>query len=209
MKILVVDDHALVREGLCQVLKGLDSNVEILQADSCQQAFYRARRHVDIDLVLLDYHLPDMTGLAALETFGKRHPELPVVMLSASNDTHVMRKSLQAGASGFITKTSPSDELLRAIHLVLQGDIYWPPLLGSELMDATEEPAADFPPLTQRQEKVLERMIDGQSNREIGDALSLSEETIKSHVSAILRHFNVQNRTQAVVAAARRRENKP
>ena len=209
MKILVVDDHALVREGLCQVLKGLDSNVEILQADSCQQAFYRARRHVDIDLVLLDYHLPDMTGLAALETFGKRHPELPVVMLSASNDTHVMRKSLQAGASGFITKTSPSDELLRAIHLVLQGDIYWPPLLGSELIDATEEPVADFPPLTQRQEKVLERMIDGQSNREIGDALSLSEETIKSHVSAILRHFNVQNRTQAVVAAARRRENKP
>ena len=150
-----------------------------------------------------------MTGLAALETFGKRHPELPVVMLSASNDTHVMRKSLQAGASGFISKTSPSDELLRAIHLVLQGDIYWPPLLGSELIDATEEPVADFPPLTQRQEKVLERMIDGQSNREIGDALSLSEETIKSHVSAILRHFNVQNRTQAVVAAARRRENKP
>ena len=77
------------------------------------------------------------------------------------------------------------------------------------MIDATEEPVADFPPLTQRQEKVLERMIDGQSNREIGDALSLSEETIKSHVSAILRHFNVQNRTQAVVAAARRRENKP
>ena len=84
MKILVVDDHVLVREGLCQVLQGLapPQATEVLQASNCAQAFEQARQHLDLDLVLLDYHLPDMDGLAALTVFGTQHPELPVVILS-------------------------------------------------------------------------------------------------------------------------------
>jgi DNA-binding NarL/FixJ family response regulator len=92
MKILVIDDHALVREGLSQVLKVLDEAVEILQAGTCAQGFSLAQIHHDLDLVLLDYHLPDMTGLAALAVFGQRHPELPILMLSGSANIQIMRQ---------------------------------------------------------------------------------------------------------------------
>lgn len=202
MKILVVDDHALVREGLRQVLKGLEEHLEVLQAGTCEQAFAMAQTHGDLDLVLLDYHLPDMNGLAALAIFGQRHPELPIVLLSGSANTHVMRQVLQAGAAGFVTKSCVSDELLRAVRSVLAGDIYLPQELnGSNALDASATGGKSV--LTQRQELVLRCLLDGLANREIADQLHVSEETVKTHVTAILRHFDVQNRTQAVVAAAR------
>jgi DNA-binding NarL/FixJ family response regulator len=203
LKILVIDDHALVREGLCQVLKGLDECVDVLQAGTCTQGFAIAHDHPDLDLVLLDYHLPDMTGLVALSVFGMRHPELPIIMLSGSANMQIMRHVLQAGASGFVTKSGLSDELLQAVQQVLDGGEYLPPgfdATGTSLPAAEEDPRIG---LTQRQELVLRELLDGRSNREIADTLSISEETVKSHVAAILRHFEVQNRTQAVVAAAR------
>ena len=203
MKILVVDDHALVREGLHQVLKGLDENVAVLQAGNCEQAFALAAAHVDIDLILLDYHLPDMTGLQALDVFGKDHPALPIVMLSGSANVQIMRQVLQSGASGFITKSSLSEELLHAIRIVLRGDVYTPAELNKDAGDAALNESSNKPPLTQRQELVLRELLDGRSNREIGLSLNVSEETVKTHVASILRHFAVQNRTQAVVAAAR------
>lgn len=203
MKILVIDDHALVREGLHQVLKGLDENVTVLQAGSCAQAFEQAAAHPDLDLVLLDYHLPDMTGLVALDIFGQRHPELPIVMLSGSANTQIMRQVLQNGASGFITKSTLSDELLHAVRLVLNGDVYSPRELDIQNDSLSMESLIDKAPLTHRQELVLRELLDGRSNKEIGTLLNVSDETVKSHVAAILRYFEVQNRTQAVVAAAR------
>lgn len=202
MKILVVDDHALVREGLRQVLKGLEENLEVLQAGTCEQAFSMAQAHGDLDLVLLDYHLPDMNGLEALAVFGERHPELPIVLLSGSANLQIMRQVLQAGAAGFVTKSCVSDELLRAVRSVLNGDIYLPQELhAGNTLDPSFANAK--PLLTQRQELVLRCLLDGLANREIADQLHVSEETVKTHVTAILRHFDVQNRTQAVVAAAR------
>jgi DNA-binding NarL/FixJ family response regulator len=203
VKILVIDDHALVREGLHQVLKGLDESVTVLQAGTCEHAFSLADSHVDIDLVLLDYHLPDMTGLQALDVFGKNHPELPIVMLSGSANVQIMRQVLQSGASGFVTKSSLSDELLHAVRLVLSGGVYSPSELSSDFGALSYDAANTKPPLTQRQELVLRELLDGRSNREIGASLNVSEETVKTHVASILRYFDVQNRTQAVVAAAR------
>ena len=202
MKILVVDDHALVREGLRQVLKGLEDHLDVLQAGTCEQAFSVAQAHGDLDLVLLDYHLPDMNGLEALSVFGDRHPELPVVLLSGSANVQIMRQVLHAGAAGFVTKSCVSDELLRAVRCVLDGDVYLPHELQAS---GPAEVYAAVPKqmLTQRQELVLSCLLDGLSNREIADHLHVSEETIKTHVAAILRHFDVQNRTQAVVAATR------
>ena len=202
MKILVVDDHALVREGLRQVLKGLEENLEVLQAGNCEQAFVLAHQHGDLDLVLLDYHLPDMNGLDALAIFGERHPELPIVLLSGSANTQIMRQVLQAGAAGFVTKSCVSDELLRAVRSVLDGDIYLPQELTNAPAPIQQDPGGKSP-LTQRQELVLRCLLDGLANREIAEHLHVSEETVKTHVAAILRHFDVQNRTQAVVAAAR------
>ena len=203
MKILVVDDHALVREGLRQVLRGLDDGVEVLPAATCAQAFAIAQEHDNLDLVLLDYHLPDQNGLDALGVFAQLHPELPVVLLSGSANIEIMRQVLQAGAAGFVTKSSLSDELLMAVRKVLDGDIYIPPQLSASTSTGNTEAATNRPPLTQRQELVLKCLLGGKSNRDIAEQLFLSEETVKSHVTAILRHFEVQNRTQAVVAATR------
>lgn len=206
MKILVVDDHALVREGLRQVLKGLDDHVEVLEAPECGRAFELAALHPDLDLVLLDYHLPDMNGLAALAIFGRDHPELPIVMLSGSVNPKVMRQVLEQGASGFLTKAGMSDDLLGVIRRVLEGEIFTPPELlnaieAAQAADEFPAPAAMFV-LTTRQEEVLYLLMDGYSNKDISRSLALSEETVKNHVSAILRGFSVQTRIQAVIAAS-------
>lgn len=201
MKILVVDDHALIREGLRQVLRGLDEDVEVLQAGSCNRAFELALQEPDLDLVLLDYHLPDMNGLEALDVFALRHPELPIIVLSGSVNPRIMQKVMNKGAAAFITKSSLSDELISVARLVLAGGVHVPSL-PTEL--ATDASSGSPPPLfTPRQEEVLRLLLDGYSNKAIGRMLSLSDETVKNHVSGILRGFGVTSRTQAVLAANR------
>ncbi len=204
MKILVVDDHALVREGLRQVLKGLDEQVEVLEAPNCTRAFELAALHPDLDLVLLDYHLPDMNGLEALGIFGKKHPELPIVMLSGSVNPQIMRQVLARGAAGFVTKAGMSDDLLSVLHRVLAGEVYVPAaLLAAPATPALEGVHGSVPPqLTPRQEEVLYLLLDGRSNKDISEILQLADETTKSHVSGILRAFRVQTRIQAVLAAS-------
>lgn len=200
-----MDDHALVREGLRQVLKGLDGHIDVLEASDCARAFELSTLHPDLDLVLLDYHLPGMNGLDALAIFGKNHPELPIVMLSGSVNPRVMRQVLAQGASGFITKSGLSDDLLNVIRRVLEGEIFTPPeLLNSpELLQLDElQPTPVSFDLTPRQEEVLYLLMDGHSNKDISRSLDLSEETVKNHVSAILRGFGVQTRIQAVIAAS-------
>jgi DNA-binding NarL/FixJ family response regulator len=204
IKILVVDDHALVREGLCQVLKGLDEDVEVLQAPDCTQAFELADLHPDFDLVLLDFHLPDMNGLEALSVLGKSHPELPVVILSGSYNLQIVRKVMKSGAAGFIAKSGVSTELLSALKLVLAGEVYTPTEL---LLSMAPQPLSESSdevlslPLTTRQEEVLQLLMDGLANKEISRVLNLSAETTKNHVTAVLRHFGVKTRVQAVIAA--------
>ena len=207
MKILVVDDHALVREGLRQVLGGLDEAPEVLDAPDCTRAFDLAARHPDLDLVLLDYHLPDMNGLAALDIFAQRHPELPIVILSGSASPQTMRRVMDRGAAGFVTKSGLSSELLSVVRLVLAGDVHMPPDLAPDTGAAPVQASAaggQAPALlTRRQELVLLELLDGRTNRQISTKLHLSEETVKNHVTAILRRFDVQTRTQAVLAAER------
>lgn len=197
----MVDDHALVRAGLCQVLQGLDpvENTEVLQAHNCAVAFELAATHPDLDLVLLDYHLPDMNGLAALAIFGKKHPELPIVMLSGSANPSIVQRVLAQGAAGFITKSGLSDELLLALRQVLNGEVYAP---GFTHPDAKQD-ISSGPVFTPRQEEVLRLLLDGYTNREISEQLCLSDETIKSHVTSILRGFGVKTRMQAALEAGR------
>jgi DNA-binding NarL/FixJ family response regulator len=202
LKILVVDDHALVRAGLCQVLQGLDPNVAttVIEAPDCARAFALADAHPDLDLVLLDYHLPDMNGLAALSVLGQRHPELPVVVLSGSVNPGIAQRVLASGAAGFVTKSGLSDELLHALRTVLDGGVYTPPEFALGQPSATELRAPVFTP---RQHEVLQLLLAGCSNHDISDRLSLSDETIKNHVTSILRGFGVKTRTQAALEASR------
>jgi len=203
MKILVIDDHVLVREGLRQVLRTLDSQVEVFLVGTCTQGFSIALEHPDLDLVLLDYHLPDMNGFDALAIFSKRHPDIPVLVLSGSSNPQIMHQVLQAGAAGYATKTSVSEELLSAVQCVLRGDIYMPPTSAQVFDQNYPAPTNAGTPLSPKQEQVLCELLAGRSNPDIARLLSISDETVKTHMAAILRHFNVSNRTQAVVAATR------
>lgn len=201
LKILIVDDHALIREGLRQVLKGLDADVEVLEAGNCARAFELADQSPDLDLILLDYHLPDMNGLEALDVLARQHPELPIIVLSGSVNPRVMQQVMDKGAAAFITKSGMSDELLSVTRLVLAGGIHVPSALNPTLHEIGS--ALPAPQFTPRQEEVLYLLLDGYTNKEIGRMLSLSDETVKNHVSSILRGFGVTTRTQAVLAANR------
>lgn len=205
MKILVVDDHALVREGLRQVLKGLDEPVEVMDAPTCERALELVAQHPDLDLVLLDYHLPDMSGLDALDICRREHPELPIVMLSGTVTPQLMRQVVARGAAGFISKSAINDDFLCVVQQVLEGDVYMPPemlpMAGVDSLELQGDPA--LPPLTPRQEEVLALMLEGRSNKYISQTLQLSEETTKNHVSGVLRAFGVRTRVQAVLAAER------
>jgi len=200
MKILAIDDHELVQEGLNHVLQMLGDDIDVIQADNAQEAFMVLIGHRDLDLILLDYHLPDMTGLEMLQQLGRRAPEVPVLMISGMANAQLMRQVLAAGAAGFISKSNSSAALLKAIKVVLDGGIYTPDDLldlEGQIVDGT---MPKRPSLSRTQERVFRCMVDGLSNRDIAQRLEIGEETVKSHVSSTLRHFDVQNRTQAVLA---------
>jgi DNA-binding NarL/FixJ family response regulator len=200
MKILVVDDHDLVREGLRQVLKGLDEQIEVLEASVCARAFELADQHPDLDLVLMDYMMPDLNGLLGLEAFGKSHPELPVVLLTGSMDSQLEARLLARGAAGYLSKGGNSQDMLRMLRQVLAGEDPRPRASPSA---KTSNGVTPEPRLTQRQEQVLAMLLAGASNKRISSELFISDETTRNHVRAILRFFNVESRIQAVLAAGR------
>ena len=209
MKILIVDDYPLIREGLGQLLRGVYSPLDLLHAGTGAQAVDALMPHRDIDLVLLDYKLPDMTGLEVLREFARVRPRLAVLVISGWGNPQLMQQTFDAGARGFILKSGNTDKLLEAIDLVLGGAEYVPPELKIYRQTSYSTDNGSRPGLSPRQETVLYGLLDGQSNRQIAQALDLSDETVKSHVSAILRYFNADNRTQAVLAAVDAGYSKP
>jgi two-component system, NarL family, nitrate/nitrite response regulator NarL len=202
MKFLIVDDHAVLRKGLTALLQqeGLDNVV--LEAGDGAEGLGVAQLHPDLDAVFLDLEMPGMGGMSAIEAFGKQHPDLPVIVLSSSEGPLDVRRALAAGALGYVPKSTSSKTLLAALRLVLQGNVYVPPLVLNEApaAGARSEPAAAPEAavrLTERQIHVLRLIERGLSNKEIGLALDLSEKTVKVHVTAIFKALNVVNRTQA------------
>ena len=218
MKILVVDDHALIRTALRGVLGELDRDVTVLEARDCRSAFDLIDAQPDLDLVLLDLNLPGMHGLAALDDLRARHPALPVVVLSSANDRASVMQALEQGAMGYIPKLSSNEVLISALRLVLSGGIYIPPEIlarlesppaadrqaaaASERGGSPQRTPADLG-LSGRQAQVLRLLLEGKSNKLICRELDLAESTVKNHVSLILKALNVTSRTQAVIAAAR------
>lgn len=212
VKLLIIDDHPLVLEGLRLVLGALDERTEIIVAHSAAQGLEMAAQHADLSLVLLDLTLPGMHGSQALTHFMQRFPFLPVVILSASENYEDMQAALRAGAMGYISKTSRREVMIQAIKLVLAGGIYLPPelLRGSMLPDVDAPPTSESRAemvsrlgLTPRQLDVLRYVIEGKSNKEISRALDIAEATTKAHVTAVFRALNVDNRTKAAAVAAR------
>ncbi|MBI2307180.1 MAG: response regulator transcription factor [Rhodocyclales bacterium] len=211
LKLLVIEDHALVREGLVQTLLQLDGEVEVKEAADCEGGCAILGNADDFDLVLLDLALPGIDGLTCLGLFRQRYPSLPVVIVSAYDDAHTVTRALKAGAAGFVPKAYSGDRLLDALRKVLDGTIFVPEQtlpasqgVGLSVPSAAKGVSPDEIGLTGRQADVLGLMVKGSSNREIADLLGLSEGTVKIHITAIFKALGVTSRTQALVAVARK-----
>jgi DNA-binding NarL/FixJ family response regulator len=212
MKILVVDDHVLIREALRGVLKELKDDVIVLEAADSRQAMGIVAEEGDLGLILLDLNLPDRDGFAVLSELRERYPAISVVVLSAQQDRNSVVKALDRGALGFIPKSGQRDVMLSALRLVFAGGIYIPPEILAREDTPRQSPSlsrlgadtarvtpADLG-LTGRQLDVLALLMQGKSNKAICRILNLAEPTVKNHVTAVLKALKVTNRTEAVIA---------
>jgi len=199
MKLLVVDDHPLVRSGVMAALRTVADNPLMLEAGDGVQALSCLDEHPDVAAVVLDLRMAGMPGIALLDQLKRRHPDLPALVLSSSEDPDDVRAVLRAGARGYCPKSSNAGTLVAALRLVLSGEVYVPPFMAQA---AAAGPAqADASGLTPRQREVLQELCNGRSNKQIANSLGMQEKTVKGHVSAIFRCLNVVHRLQAVEAA--------
>jgi DNA-binding NarL/FixJ family response regulator len=232
VNVLLVDDHALFREGLALLIRPLMQAGEVLEAGSCEQAKDVLSHHPDVGLVLMDLGLPGASGIEGIAWLREMLPGTPAVALSSADDRDTVLRALDAGAMGFIPKSSSSSVMLGALQLVLAGGIYLPPTVfltmpRPEIPKTSASGSSDAPEgfrtpvalrnafttehgispedigLTLRQAQVLDRLLQGESAKQIARGLDLAPGTVKSHTSAVLRALNVTTRAQAVVAASR------
>lgn len=206
-RVLIVDDHSLVRDGLRSILEISFPECEILEADSFEQALEALQKANEVDLVLLDLNIPDVNRLSGLKQLRADFPSTPVVMVTGVSDPIVMRDALAAGAAGFVPKSLKRQAIVDALRQVLCGEIFLPDLETSESDDARmredEDIRARIDSLTPQQRIVLGHLVAGLLNKQIAHELDVSMTTVKAHVSAILQKMNVFSRTQAVIMANR------
>jgi len=209
MKLLIVDDHPTMRAGLAVLFAQLGTETEVLEACSGAEGLALAQEHPELDAVFVDLMMPGMDGMTAVQEFVRRHPQLPVIVLSSSEDAQDVRRALGYGALGYVPKSAGPQTILSAFRLVMSGNMYVPPLLLQSVPAAAGEAkivqgsdnVSRPTRLTERQISVLKLLCKGLSNKEICRQLDLSDSTVKAHVSAIFKALNVANRTQAVRAA--------
>lgn len=203
MKVLLIDDHTLFRDALSLLLSHHLPGLTILHAGDIASAARVLDEHPDLQLALLDLGLPDSDGLASLQRWREHAPQVTTVVLSADERPATVLAALDAGAAGFIPKTAQGTVLQDALRAVIEGRA-WVPLAALDAQAAPPRNAAPAPiELSPRQRDVLRLLIEGRSNKLICRELDLSESTVKTHLAAIFRRLEVENRTQAVIAAAR------
>ncbi|MBR1147039.1 response regulator transcription factor [Bradyrhizobium sp. AUGA SZCCT0431] len=205
MKVLIVDDHTLIREALHAVLKQLKGEAVIFEASNGRQAVHIVEEHPDISLILLDINLPDRDGFSVLRELRDRYATIAVIMLSSSDDQDTVKRAFKLGALGFITKTTEREVILNAIELVFSGGIYIP----SEILEETTCPkltnklATGGSPkdlgLTDRQIEVLALLMKGKSNKIIAKTLNMAVPTVKNHITVVLKALSVTSRTEAII----------
>ncbi len=204
--ILIADDHPLFREAICNVIRSGFPGCSILETADLESTVQTATEHDNLDLILLDLNMPGMSGLNGLMSLRNEAPTIPVVIVSAEQDKHIVLQAITYGAVGFITKSTPREQMTAAIEQVLNGHVYLPAdIIRSTQTNTRRTPReATISPellqaLTRKQLQVLERMAKGESNKQIAYNLNIAETTVKAHVSAILRKLNVHNRVQAIL----------
>ena len=204
-RIIIVDDHPLFRGALNQALTASLESSEIIEAASLDELTAKLAEGLEVDLILLDLTMPGVQGISGLVFLRGQHPEIPVVVISANDDPITIRRCMDCGASGFVPKSQPVEQIRTAVRSVLDGNVWSPP--GVDLASAGDSETTDLigrlSSLTPQQVRVLMMLGEGLLNKQIAYKLGVSEATIKAHVSAILQKLGVDSRTQAVIAVNR------
>lgn len=216
MVVLIADDHALFRYGISLALEGLyGKDVTILQASNAEEARRLAHETPGPDLILLDLMMPGLNGIADLKKYLETLPPIPVVIVSGSRQRSTIRSAIEAGARGYVLKSSNGEILKHVLPLVLSGELYIPAQAvsndeagadvesGASPLDEGGDFNPDFKSLTPRETQVLKLLTLGYSNKEIARSLGMLEGTVKVHVKSIMKKLGVNNRTQAAIAANR------
>jgi DNA-binding NarL/FixJ family response regulator len=214
MKTLLADDHPLMREGVRQVLAQLEPPVDIIDAHDYPSLFAQTALHADLDLALVDLNMPGFVGMQGIARFRNRFPDVPLVVLSASESTHDIRGALEAGALGYIPKAASTAAMLAALRQVLAGNVYVPDCLGNghgglRPVAPADSEALQHCGLTARQLDVARLLAQGCANKAIGGMLAMTENTVKVHIAAIFRILRVSNRTAAVLEIRRLMQKSP
>ena len=210
MKVLIVDDHALVRRGMGHVVRESFAEAEVMEAANASEAIAVMASTPGVDVALVDVRMPDADGLELLHNMKERWPDVPVIMLTSFDHAHYVRRALAEGAAGYMLKDATPEDLEQAIKVAISGggNVLSPRVIQNlfEATDGGSGDNSDAPPrttgsLTQRETDILALLAEGKSNRDISRALFLSEKTVKAHLAAIFRKLGVTNRTQAAMAA--------
>lgn len=208
MRILIVDDHALVRRGMGHVVRECFPDAEVVESGNAAEALH-VMGSAEVDVALVDVRMPDADGLELLHDMKQSWPDVPVIMLTSFDHAHYVRRALAEGAAGYMLKDATPEDLEQAIQVALSGGgNVLSPKVVQNLFESMEGGADDAESslrpssaLTQRETDILALLAEGKSNRDISRALFLSEKTVKAHLAAIFRKLGVANRTQAAMAA--------
>lgn len=213
IRVLLVDDHALFRDGMHYVLQQLSEEVDILDSGNFTDGMKLADEHPDIDLTLLDLNMPGSNGASSIMQFHHRHPDIPLVVVSGSDQREDIQKVMESGAMGFISKMSSSKLMLSALRMVLDGGVYLPPQLLQQAIAAVDQGHAITSDsrvtrptkfgLTPRQMETLTLLAEGLPNKDISLRMNLAEGTVKIHTAAVYQALHVSSRLEAVSAARR------
>ena len=205
IRLVIADDHPLFRGALREAVSGLFEDADIAEAGSFDDVAQLLERGGEVDLILLDLTMPGVRGFSGLMYLRAQYPSVPIVVVSANDDPAVIRRCMDFGASGFIPKTLGIDAIRGAIARIFEGGVWTPPDidLGGGSDAGTADLMVRLASLTPQQVRVLMMLSEGLLNKQIAYELSVSEATIKAHVSAILQKLGVESRTQAVIAAAK------
>lgn len=192
-KVLITDDHSLLRLGMLQLLRGLLPDSTLLEAGSRLEMLGQLQQHPDLDLLLLDLSLPDAQGLRTAEEVLQLRPLLPIAIVSSQVDAALVRQAMALGLVGYLPKTTHAQLTENALRLLLSGGCYWP-------RDSAAAPAQPlpFPALGERQQEVLQAVCRGLSNKQIAAELGLTEATVKAHLTNAFRALKVNSRSQAI-----------
>jgi DNA-binding NarL/FixJ family response regulator len=206
IRVLIVDDHPVVREGIGSMLKKETDFKVVGEASNGLEAVEKARE-LSPDVVLMDLRMPEMDGVEAISTIKAEKPDIKFIILTTYSDDEYIFKGIAAGARAYLLKDAPRDELFKAIRMVSRGESLIQPVVASRVLDKLAElsrktPAGDT--LSDREIEVLRLMAGGQSNKDIADHLSITQSTVKTHITSIFQKLNVTTRTEAVTNALKK-----